>query len=151
GHQQIAVRAEGLVVLLEAQKAGTVLLLAPVVQVSEKPARIRRLTIRPDMRLRQAIDEREPRDRNEPLPLIRDRVRLELLIPVAIEGVGACLSIRRRLAAGPFIPKLNAACVRWHGRHEEPLPDLSRILTSWPPLFFTRGAPRQKVFLKLSA
>src|SRR5690606_25982350 len=112
GHQQIAVRAEGLVVLLEAQKAGAVLLLAPVVQIAEETARIRRLTIRPDMRLRQSIDEREPRDRNELLPLIRVPLLLEHLIPVAIEGVEACPSIRRRLAAGPFVPKLNGACVR---------------------------------------
>src|SRR5690606_5149462 len=76
----------------------------------------------PNVRLSQAIDEREPRDRNEPLPLVGDHARHRPLFPVTIQAMGLRLRFISRPPADPFIRKLNVACVGWRGRHEEPLP-----------------------------
>gem|GEM_PF-4336586 len=55
-HQQVAVRAERLIVLFKREKPRAVLLLAPIVEVAEKASGVCRLPERPGIGLRQPID-----------------------------------------------------------------------------------------------
>src|SRR5690606_69547 len=70
GHQQIAVRAEWLVVPFERQKLRPVLLLPPVIECRKEASGVEGLPLRPGAWIGEPVEKGKPRDRDEPLSLV---------------------------------------------------------------------------------
>ena len=134
GNQEIAVGVEGFVGAKQRHELAAMLLAAPEVEITEEAPRLLVLTFRPGVRPRQAIDQCERRDGNEPL----------------VGGNGLlrrCAALRMRKYA-----RRRLRCCRWTVLHA-PRPGCSRIcrchLVS-PPRSARPAAPLWRRLIALS-